>query len=184
MKSLIFNTTLVSLFSLIAAAAGAQAFAATDLEKYLSVPFEALSNPFTTLNDQTLPESTETALRAFLLKCFIRPVNGIFWGELKITSECASSVKYSVADHTSNGNPILSPVVEIHTGKLQFTAVSWDGDNSDHGDELALGIYDTHGNRVAIYKSLYMEGNTFDALAGAVGVNADITKVTDTSLKF
>lgn len=168
----------------ILALTSAQAFAATDLQKDLETPFEPLSNPFTNMSEQRLDAGTESALSAFLLKCFYRPVNRDLWDEMHVSAECAGAVKTKVTDHDKNGRAILSPVVEIHAGALQFTAVSWDGDDSDHGDEMALGIYDPQGNRIAIYKGLYLEGNTFDALSGAVGVGAKIRQVNDPSLAF
>ena len=91
--------------------------------------------------------------------------HGDVQSEARVRPECASQV---VSDSSAK--------VEIHTGSLNLIAVAWDGDDSDHGDEMALGVYDMTGKRVGIYKGLYLDGNTFD-FHGKVRTEAKLSQM-------
>jgi hypothetical protein len=167
----------------------APAFAATDLENDLKTPFEPLSNPFTHSVDRALSKRAQAELKEFVLRCLVRPVkedsNQVeIDDEARVRAECAGETVYTETPDARTGRPTIDPRVEIHSGSLDLIAVSWDGDNSDGGDELALGIYTTDGTRIAVYRSLYLEGDTFDGLAAALGLAREIPHVQDPSLKI
>jgi hypothetical protein len=58
-----------------------------------------------------------------------------------------------------------------------MTAVIWDGQDSDGGDEADIAFYDARGHRVAVYKDLYTSDSVLENIAYVS--NANVKTVID-----
>lgn len=143
----------------LAAFVSAPAFA-SDLANDLRVSFDPRSNPFGQVEEQALSEQIAGQWKQTLEACAYSPTdmsNGYpCLDAAKVKAECQSQLGGD--EHR----------LTIGYGGRKFTVVSWDGSDSDGGDQLAIGVYDGSGKRVAVYPSLFSEGNVIDALAHAV----------------
>ena len=145
---------------------------ASDLSDDLRTPFEPLSNPFGQAQASPLSSQVAQELKAVLEGCAYSPVHHTSRIPLiemaALRSGCEGSVKVAL-EVARDGKPVIGHWAQVRTPHFQLQVVSWDGSNSDGGDEQAIGVYDLSGQRVAIYPALYGEGNVLDGLAHAVG---------------
>jgi len=171
---------LVSIASLILAMTMITSLAqASDLSQDLKTPFDVFSNPFNGVSAKPLPEATATHLRNLLSACAVRPVDFKLGYERdwdsKLKNNCLTALQPNY-EKNEKGEDEIKNMVRINFGDLQMYAVTWDGSNSDGGDEQAIGIYDLSGNRIAVYPEIYSaEGNIIDGLSRALQVQ--VTKI-------
>ncbi len=165
---LFFRTATLSLVAVCALFA-TQAFA-SDLSNDLLTPFEPLSNPFGGVEAATLPGSVAYQLKGLLEKCAYSPISG---GNREVQHEAAvqPSCKnlLQASETIYKGAPSVGHTLKVKALGINLQIISWDGSNSDGGDEQAIGIYDAAGDRIAVYPSLYVDGNVLDGIAHIVG---------------
>ena len=162
MKNKLILTALVFLAPLAARA--------SDLSRDLQVPFDPMTNPFQNMEAKVLPASDLSELKALLERCTFTP--GKFNGFGVLTTELDTDISPACANELS-----LNADKNILTVRsLDLEIVSWDGSHSDGGDEQALGVYSANGDRVAVYPSLFADGNVIDGLAYAVGAKVPVSK--------
>lgn len=151
--------------------------AASDLSDDLRTPFEPVTNPFGRSATVPLQAPAAAELKALLEKCAYTPVNNrsalAVYNDAALRRGCEQALVPSY-ETDKHGQPYIGNRLAIHTADLDLTVVSWDGSDSDGGDEQAIGIYDQAGFRVARYTGLFVDGNVVDGLAHAVG--AELTK--------
>lgn len=167
------KTTLLRLVSLLAFVAPLAA-SASDLANDLRTPFAPLTNPFGGARTMPLPAPTASALKALLESCAFISVSQrstiALYREAALQARCQDALTPSYR-LDRNGQRILGPVLKVQTGGLALQVVSWDGNDSDGGDEQALGIYDAAGNRIAVYTGVFADGNVLDGLSRVVGAS-------------
>jgi hypothetical protein len=147
-----------------------QAARASDLSRDLQVPFDAMSNPFHGVEAKAVSESAATELKALLERCVFTP--GKFNGLGVLTNELETGILPACASELG-----LNADKNILTVRaLDLEIVSWDGSHSDGGDEQAIGVYSSSGDRLAVYPSLFADGNVLDGLAYAVGAKIRVTR--------
>jgi hypothetical protein len=169
-----FKTTL---FSLAIAFVSASAFAA-DIDTDLEIPFEPLTNPFGRSATHALPASISSQVKAILESCAYVPSSGggSVLGEAQLRKgNCSKSIS-AIYERDKNGQPVIGHRVQLTVNGFDLDVISWDGNDSDGGDEQAIGVYDTDGHRIAAYTGLFTDGNVIDGLAHAV--NARLPEVT------
>jgi hypothetical protein len=160
---------------IFAMAIGALVFSSTsfasDLTKDLKTPFDVMTNPFDHMEEVALDGQTAQALKTLIEECTFRTVtkneNYEAWGTAQLKQECAARASLKLVQGPYAGENKLI----IHDKGLKLLALAWDGSHSDGGDEQALGIYNKQGQRIAVYPSLYADGNVIEALAHALGVD-------------
>jgi hypothetical protein len=142
---------------------------ASDLSRDLQVPFDPLSNPFQGVQEMPVSDSQASALKALLERCAFTP--GKFTGLGVLTTELETDILPACAKDLS-----LSADKNILSVRgLDLEIVSWDGSQSDGGDEQAIGIYSSSGDRIAAYPALFVDGNVLNGLAHAVGAKIRVT---------
>lgn len=146
--------------------------AASELTDDLRTPFEPVTNPFGRAHTQPLASAPAAALKALLEKCAYTPVKATsaiaVYGESALRAGCESSLTPNYVTD-AKGERFVGNMLAVHAAGLDLQVVSWDGSDSDGGDEQALGIYDANGSRIATYTGLFVDGNVLDGLAHAVG---------------
>jgi hypothetical protein len=171
-KKLLLTLSLVTLVGSASSLASA-----SDLSNDLRTSFAPLSNPFEHSAEKPLPAAVATILRNLLARCAYTPVqapnastsNTVYF-DASLEKGCESEIIASYVND-KNGHKVIGNRLFIHSQGLALQVVSWDGSQSDGGDEQAIGIYDIYGNRVAVYPALYVIGNALDGIAHAVGAN-------------
>jgi hypothetical protein len=153
-------------------AAAPLAALASDLSRDLKVPFAPLSNPFANAQEQGLEPTAAAELKALLENCAFTPgqfnASGAITGELEtgIFPICSASLSLN-ADKNQ---------LTVRTSDLFLEIVSWDGSQSDGGDEQAVGVYGFNGQRLAVYPSLFADGNVIDGIAHALAVQISVVR--------
>lgn len=152
---------------------------ASDLQEDLKTPFEPLTNPFNSVQEVKLNANLATTLTTLLQRCAFVPStkseDGFeTLGLAELKADCDSAFTVS-RDKGSDGVSYISNKMKITLKGIVLYVISWDGSDSDGGDEQALGIYDVQGNRIAVYPSLHVDGNVIDGLAHAL--DTDLPKV-------
>ena len=133
----------------------------SDLSKDLKTPFEPLTNPFEHVKEQPLQKWVSLQVKSLMEACAYTPVK---YERMKIVDSarlrpgCERTI---VVNRNQNQMQIVTP-------NLKLFVVTWDGSDSDGGDQQALGVYDQSGRRIAVYPGLYLSGNVIDGLAYAV----------------
>jgi hypothetical protein len=144
---------------------------ASDLRKDLKTPFDVMTNPFDDVQEIALKPETAEVLKELIQDCTFRIVTKgpkyDSWDVAQLKADCAPRATLKLVRGPLNGfNKLV-----VHDQGLRLIALSWDGSHSDGGDQQALGIYDQRGVRMAVYPSLFADGNVIDALALALGVD-------------
>ena len=148
--------------------------AGSELAEDLRTPFEANSNPFESISESPLAESSADVLKKLLEKCAFHLVDRQA-GSVDLISD--AGLRESCAEQIS-ASYVIGKDGKVHVGNrlairnksIVLQIVSWDGSRSDGGDEQAVGVYDFKGNRVAVYPSIFATGNVVDALSSIMGV--------------
>jgi len=149
---------------------------ASDLASDLKTPFQPMTNPFGSVTQKIeLEANTAAYLKSLLQKCAYvaseMPPSGMaIVHDAALNPSCISEISVSY-DTGNDGTQYISNKMLIHSQGLSLYVVSWDGSDSDGGDEQALAIYDMSGKRLAVYPSLFVDGNVLDGLSHALGIN-------------
>lgn len=168
--------TIYLTLTIAAALVAAPAFA-SDLSNDLRTAFAPLSNPFEHTAAKPLATDAANTLRNILSRCAFTPVqapsvnmsNAVYF-DAALEKSCAPEITASYVKD-KNGKKVVGNSLIVHSDGLYLQVVSWDGSQSDGGDEQAIGVYDFNGNRVAVYPGIYAIGNVLDGLAHAVGMS-------------
>lgn len=168
MKSLVLKSVLTLATLTLASLAHA-----SDLTEDLKTPFKERTNPFGQFNEAPLAEPQATQLKTLLSHCAYNPISALPSG-LKVENEAhldsACAYLFQAQYETGrDGRPYIANIVNV-LGGLNLTIVSWDGGDSDGGDNQAIGVYDASGNRIAVYPSTYVDGNVVDGIAHVLGL--------------
>jgi len=141
---------------------------ASDLSRDLQVPFAPLTNPFSGV--EAKPLENPEALKALLERCTFIP--GKFSGAGVLSAELETEILPACASELS-----LSAEKNVLLARgLGLEVVSWDGSQSDGGDEQAIGVYDTRGRRLAVYPALFVDGNAINGIAHAIGAALPVVR--------
>lgn len=155
------------LFTLLLAASPLAAHA-SDLSRDLQVPFEPTVNPFSGVAAKPLESSG--ALKALLERCTITP------GRFNASGAIAAEFDTEILSACSAELSLNADKNILMVSSLSLEIVSWDGSHSDGGDEQSIGIYGTDGERLAVYPSLFSDGNVIDGIARAVGAQPPVVR--------
>ena len=168
MKSILIQLTMI-----VSAIGFSSVGFASDLSNDLKTPFEPLTNPFENVAEVELQASLANPLKDLLQKCAYVNVKtseggGRIFGDTRLKTECLSVLKpnYTV----DQGQSYINNKLVVLLNGAQYLFVSWDGSDSDGGDQQAIGVYDSKGNRIAVYPSLYVDGNVVDGVLHALGL--------------
>jgi hypothetical protein len=154
---------------------------ASDLTEDLKTKFEPLTNPFGNVAAVDLDKGTESQLVELFQRCAFQKVHkdqaGLEIYELsELKTECLAEITPSYSQDRK-GNRYIDNRLDIHTKNgLVLTVVTWDGDDSDGGDQQALGVYNKAGARIAVYPSLYVDGNVVDGIIHAINETTPIVR--------
>ncbi len=134
----------------------------SDLAADLAKKGGVQGTPFTQAMARDLNVSTVHALKALSERClesevaFIRSVKTMYG----VKSGCAKEEIGRVSKNTEK----LTERVSFVVAGQKLTAVMWDGDDSDGGDQVDVAFYAASGERIALYKSLYTNDDVLDNL--------------------
>jgi hypothetical protein len=141
---------------------------ASDLAHDLALPAGELGTPFTKRDDMDLVPSIASDLKALLERCAETPVSTDPHG-LETVYEMRSKCP-ELGAPTWN-EKTWTERVDFRLGDEAFTALTFDGRDSDGGDESDLAIYDASGRRIAVYTALYGDNSAVGDMASVLGAH-------------
>jgi hypothetical protein len=173
------KTSFLTKSILLAALALSSAAMASDLTKDLKTPFDVMTNPFQAAKEMPLSPKLKNKLVDLLQGCTLQPVrhdgnNMEIWDPAQVKPECKAQLILEDSKGHDGFSMAENRLRIFGPHGLEFSVVQWDGSYSDGGDQQAIGIYDSRGKRIAVYPSLYVDGNVLTGLSAAL--DFDITK--------
>ena len=147
----------------------------SDLKRDLAKPAGDRGTPFQQSDAKELRPDLLAGLGSLASRCLLShekvdPRGS--WYILPTTTTCATEL----AEHEWN-DAAWRDQTTFKLGDKSYTAVTWDGLDSDGGDECDLAIYDEKGKRIAVYTELYVDIDVYSAISAVS--NANVKTVTD-----
>ncbi len=134
----------------------------SDLADDLAKQGGVQGTPFTQGMARDLNATTVQALKALSERCLesevaiIRGVKNMYG----VKSVCATTEISKISKNAVK----LTQRVSIVVAGQKLTAVMWDGEESDGGDQVDVAFYSAAGARIALYKGLYTNDDVLDNL--------------------
>jgi hypothetical protein len=126
------------------------------------------STPFKEGDAMPLPPAFANSLKSLLLQCVVqvmdnRGANPVDFGP-KVLPRCSSLIQTKWDSHS------FSDIARVDVRGIVIFAKTFDGRNSDGGDEFDIAVYDAQGTRRALRTAIYTETSSLIGLGALAGV--------------
>jgi hypothetical protein len=149
------------------------ASATSDLATDLAKPAGPLGTPFTKADEKALPKALVKSLKSLVAGC-VEERYTIDPQGTEIDFGTFTTCPQIKSPDYDKEKLVEKTVLDLDG--TTYTAVAWDGDDSDGGDETDLAIYDADGKRIAVYKAFYSDSGVLSDLASVAGVTPKKSK--------
>ena len=131
------------------------------------------NTPFVARDAKSLPRSLQRQLRGLAERCFVHTQRQR--GSVTIDEGYSSVCPNEVSTITEQNSGFRQTVLIRLVPGTEYTVVSYDGLDSDHGDQADTAIYDRYGKRLGVDVGAYGNLDVLWNLASFVGANVPVT---------